>query len=241
MIVRTDEMLACPASVSKMSKSEYERRMPELQGMMASVASRLSESDRAMIVVFEGLDASGKSGCIKRLTEKLDLRQYKVIPISKPTDEEYKYNYLRRFWLELPKYGNIVFFDRSWYGRVLVERIEGFATHEEWSRAYREIDSFEKLLTDDGTIIVKLWLDVSPEEQLKRFKKRLSDPAKQHKITDEDWRNRSQRELYNAARDDMIRLTDTAYAPWFVIPADDKKYARVRAAEEIIAWADIQS
>lgn len=224
----------------KIKKSEYKKRMTELQGMMAAVASRLKEGGRSMIIVAEGLDASGKSGCIRRLTRELDAKQFKVVPISKPTDEEYKYHYLRRFWLALPEYGNIVFFDRSWYGRVLVERIEGFATHEEWARAYREINAFEKMLTDDGAILLKLWFEVSAQEQLKRFKARMNTPGKEHKITEEDWRNRAKREHYDTAKDDMIRLTNTAYAPWCVIPADQKKAARIRAAEEIITWADIE-
>ena len=206
--------------------------------MMSTVASRLAESKRSMIVVFEGLDASGKSGCIRRLTEELDVKQFRIIPVSKPTEEEYAYHYLRRFWLSLPPSGGIAFFDRSWYGRVLVERIEGFASYTEWARAYREINAFEKMLTDDGTILLKLWFEVSAEEQLKRFKKRLETPEKEYKITDEDWRNRSKREFYDAARDDMFRLTDTPYAPWRVIPADSKKDARIKAAEEIISWAD---
>ena len=207
--------------------------------MLASVASRLSESGRGMVLVFEGLDASGKSGCIRRLTRELDLKQYRVVPVSRPTEEEYKYHYLRRFWLSLPEYSNITIFDRSWYGRVLVERIEGFATTDEWMRAYREINEFERMLTDDGTILLKLWFEVSADEQLRRFKKRMSEPEKMHKITDEDWRNRAKRELYDKARDDMISLTDKPNAPWKIIPADDKKTARISAAEEIITWADM--
>lgn len=217
----------------------YKKRMAELQRMTAAVASRLKESRRSMIVVFEGLDASGKSGCIRRLTRELDVKQFSIVPISKPTEEEYRYHYLRRFWLALPPYGNIAFFDRSWYGRVLVERVEGFADKVEWERAYREINEFERMLTDDGTIILKLWFEVSAEEQLKRFKKRLETPEKQHKITDEDWRNRAKREHYDAACADMIRLTDAPSAPWRIIPANDKKSARIKAAEEIISWADL--
>ena len=223
---------------TKTEEKEYKKRMAELQRMMSSVASGLAESRRSMIVVFEGLDASGKSGCIRRLTRELDIKQFSIVPISKPTEEEYSYHYLRRFWLALPPYGGIAFFDRSWYGRVLVERIEGFASADEWRRAYREINAFERMLTDDGTVLLKLWFEVSAQEQLKRFKKRLETPEKEHKITDEDWRNRAKREYYDAARDDMLRLTDTPYAPWRVIPADSKKNARIRAAEEIISWAD---
>ncbi len=221
-----------------LSKKEYKERLAELQKMLASVASKSEEEKRSMIIVFEGLDASGKSGTIRRLTRELDAKQYRVIPVSKPTEEEYKYHYLRRFWLALPEYGKIAIFDRSWYGRVLVERIEGFAKNAEWMRAYREINEFERMLTDDGAVLLKLWFEVSADEQLKRFKKRQSEPEKMHKITDEDWRNRSKRELYDLARDEMIRETNTPSAPWIVIDADDKKTARIRAMEEIVAWAD---
>lgn len=221
-----------------LSKKEYKERLSELQKMLASVASKSEEEKRSMIIVFEGLDASGKSGTIRRLTRELDAKQYRVIPVSKPTEEEYKYHYLRRFWLALPEYGKIAIFDRSWYGRVLVERIEGFAKNAEWMRAYREINEFERMLTDDGAILLKLWFEVSADEQLKRFKKRQTEPEKMHKITDEDWRNRSKRELYDLARDEMIRETNTPSAPWIVIDADDKKSARIRAMEEIVAWAD---
>lgn len=225
--------------ITKEDIKGYKKRLGELQSMLSSVASRLKESNRSMILVFEGLDASGKSGCIRRLVRELDMKQYKVIPVSKPTEEEYKYHYLRRFWCSLPEYGNIAIFDRSWYGRVLVERIEGFATGEEWSRAYGEINEFERALTDDGAILLKLWFEVSADEQLKRFKARLNDPGKQHKITEEDWRNRSKRELYELARDDMLKYTDKPNAPWKTIPADSKKFARIAAAEEIISFADL--
>lgn len=217
----------------------YKKRMRELQNMLADTADQLKECGRGMILVFEGVDASGKSGCIRRLTKELDMKQYAVQPIGKPSAEEYGHHYLRRFWTKLPTYGTIAFFDRSWYGRVLVERIEGFCTEEEWRRAYREISEFEKQLTDDGYILLKLWFEVSAEEQLKRFQARMNDPAKAHKITDEDWRNRSKRGEYDRARDDMLRLTNGISAPWVVIDGDCKKSARIRAAEEILAHAEI--
>lgn len=212
----------------------YKKRIRELQRMLEEAAEKLKTGKRSLIVVFEGLDASGKSGCIRRLTRELDTKQYRIIPTAKPNAEEYKYHYLRRFWKNLPKYGDIAIFDRSWYGRVLVERIEGFATEEEWRRAYHEICDFEKQLTDDGAIIVKFWLEVSAEEQLKRFKARLKDPEKSHKITEEDWRNRSKRTEYDNCRDDMFKMTSTLYAPWHIIPSDDKKYTRIRVAELIL-------
>lgn len=212
----------------------YKKHLRELQRMLEEAAEKLKTEKRSLIVVFEGLDASGKSGCIRRLTRELDTKQYRIIPTAKPTAEEYKYHYLRRFWKNLPKYGDVAIFDRSWYGRVLVERIEGFADEEEWRRAYHEICDFEKQLTDDGAIIVKFWLEVSAEEQLKRFKARLKDPEKSHKITEEDWRNRSKRTEYDNCRDDMFEMTSTLYAPWHIIPADDKKYTRIRVAELIL-------
>lgn len=218
----------------EITEISYKKRLRELQKMTEDMAERLKNAKRSLIIVFEGLDASGKSGCIRRLTRNLDTKQYRVIPTAKPTAEEYKYHYLRRFWKALPKYGDIAIFDRSWYGRVLVERIEGFAAEDEWRRAYREINDFEKQLTDDGAIVVKFWFDVSEEEQLRRFQSRMNNPEKSHKITEEDWRNRSKRPEYDEARDDMLRLTSTLNAPWHVIPSDDKKSARIEAAEVIL-------
>lgn len=212
----------------------YKERLRDLQKQLEEAAEELAKEKRALIIVFEGLDASGKSGCIRRLTRELDTKQVRVIPTAKPTQEEYKYHYLRRFWTALPAYGKIGIFDRSWYGRVLVERIEGFCCENEWRRAYREINEFEQLLHDDGAILVKFWLDVSEEEQLRRFQARIRTPEKSHKITEEDWRNRSKRPEYDTARDDMLRLTSTPIAPWHVIPSDDKKSARIRTAEVIL-------
>lgn len=218
---------------------DYKTKMKELQAELARSAEILTRTGTPLVVVFEGLDASGKSGCIRRLTRELDTKQYRVIPISAPTDEEKRYHYLHRFWKNLPPTGNIAIFDRSWYGRVLVERVEGFCTEEEWERAYREINEFERQLTDGGTLILKFWLEVSEEEQLMRFKKRMETPEKAHKITDEDWRNRAKREDYNVARDDMLRHTDTEKAHWSVIPADEKKLARLSVAEEIIYYINL--
>ncbi len=220
-------------------KTGYKKRMRELQNMLADTAAALKEEKRGMILVFEGLDASGKTGCIRRLTKELDMKQYTVHPISKPSAEEYRRHYFHRFWTKLPAYGNIAIFDRSWYGRVLVERVENFCTEDEWRRAYREINDFEKQLTDDGYILLKLWFEVSPEEQLRRFQARLNNPAKVHKITDEDWRNRAKRAEYDLARDDMLRLTDRINAPWTVIEGDCKESARIQTAEEILCHAEI--
>jgi len=210
-------------------------RINELQLQMKKAAEHIDNEKRALIIVFEGLDAAGKSGCIKRITKKLDSRQYRVIPISRPTEEEYRYHYLHRFWNTLPPYGHIAIYDRSWYGRVLVERIEGFATRNEWNRAYQEINSFEQTLIDDGAVIVKLWLNISEEEQFRRFMARKNNPEKAHKLTDEDWRNREKRAQYDEAAADMIRFTSTAYAPWTVINSDSKPEARIKVLETIIS------
>ncbi len=216
----------------------YKERMECLQIELEERAQKLRQEKRPLIVVFEGQDAAGKSGCIRRLTRKLDTRQFRVISIAKPTEEEYRYHYLHRFWQALPPRGNIAFFDRSWYGRVLVERIEGFCTEAEWQRAYEEINAFEKMLWEDGAILVKFWLDVSEEEQLRRFRRRMETPEKRHKITDEDWRNRSRRPAYEEAKEEMLRRTSTPYAPWTVIPADSKKNTRIAAAEAILSQTE---
>lgn len=207
-----------------------EKSMKELSALFSAEVQKLKAEKKSLIIVLEGLDASGKSGFARRLVQKCDMKTCRIIPVSKPSAEEYKYHYLHRFWLKLPEYGSCAIFDRSWYGRVLVERIEGFADEAEWRRAYGEINAFEKMLSDDGAVIVKLWFDVSPEEQLRRFKSRMEKPEKRHKITDEDWRNRSARDKYDEAMADMLNLTDSEYAPWCVIPSDDKKSARKRAA-----------
>ena len=225
--------------IIEVGKADYHERMKELQRELEGCAELLAKKKTPLIVVFEGLDASGKSGCIRRLTRELDPKQYRVVPTSAPTEEEKRYHYLHRFWKNLPPAGNITFFDRSWYGRVLVERVEGFCSEEEWRRAYREINEFERLLADGGALIMKFWLEVSEEEQLVRFRKRMENPEKAHKITDEDWRNRAKREEYDRARDDMFRLTDTEYAKWKNIPADDKKPARLSVAEEIIYYINL--
>jgi polyphosphate kinase 2 (PPK2 family) len=183
------------------------------------------------LVVFEGPDAAGKGGAIKRLVERLDPRLYRVHSIVKPTQEEYQRHYLWRFWNKLPPYGQMTVFDRSWYGRVLVERVEGFAAEKEWHRAYEEINEFERCLTDDGTLIVKIYLHISKEEQLARFKRREADPYKHWKINDEDWRNRRKWDEHNLAAQDAFAKTSTVRAPWNVIAGNFKWHARVRVAK----------
>ena len=188
-----------------------------------------------LCVVFEGWDASGKGGAIKRLVAQMDPRHVRVVQFSAPTDDEKRHHFLRRFFKVLPGWGGMAVFDRSWYGRVLVERVEGLATREQWLRAYDEINGFERSLADEGMILVKFWMHISSEEQLKRFQKRERDPLKTWKLTDDDWRNRDKRDSYAEAVEDMLGRTDQPYATWHLVEADSKRYARVKVVETVIA------
>ena len=186
-------------------------------------------------VLFEGWDASGKGGAIKRLVAQMDPRHVRVVQFSAPTYDEKRHHFLSRFWPALPGWGGMAVFDRSWYGRVLVERVEGFATREQWLRAYDEINSFERSLNDEGLILVKLWLHISSEEQLKRFKRRETDPLKSWKLQKDDWRNREKRSEYLEAIEDMLARTNQPHAGWQLIEAESKRYARVKVIETVIA------
>jgi AMP-polyphosphate phosphotransferase len=186
-------------------------------------------------IVFEGWDASGKGGAIKRLVAQIDPRHVRVVQFAAPTFDEKRHHFLWRFWPWLPGWGGMAVFDRSWYGRVLVERVEGFAERAEWLRAYDEINSFERSLVDEGMILIKLWLHISTEEQLKRFKSREADPLKAWKLTDDDWRNRGKRPQYVEAVEDMLARTDQPNAHWDVIAAESKRFARVSVLETVIA------
>jgi polyphosphate kinase 2 (PPK2 family) len=183
-------------------------------------------------VVFEGWDAAGKGGCIRRMVEPLDPRHVRVTQISAPTYDEKRHHFLWRFWPMLPGWGGMAVFDRSWYGRVLVERVEGFATEEQWRRAYGEIVDYERTLCAEGMILVKFWLHISDEEQQRRFERRARDPLKRWKLTNEDERNRARRRDYELAVEDMLDLTDHEAASWIALPAESKRYARVRVLEE---------
>jgi polyphosphate kinase 2 (PPK2 family) len=185
-------------------------------------------------VLFEGWDASGKGGAIKRLVAQIDPRHVRVVQFAAPTADEKRHHFLWRFWPVLPGWGGMAIFDRSWYGRVLVERVEGFATREQWLRAYDEINSFERSLSDEGMILVKFWLHISEDEQRKRFERRAKEPLKEWKLTDEDWRNREKRGEYLEAVEDMIARTDQPHAPWELIAAESKRYARVAVIEAVI-------
>ena len=186
-------------------------------------------------IVFEGWDASGKGGAIKRLVTPLDPRHVRVVSFAAPTYDEKRHHFLSRFWSVLPGWGGMAVMDRSWYGRILVERVEGFAEEEQWRRAYDEIKSFERTLTDEGMLIIKFWMHITHEEQLKRFQRRAKDPLKGWKLTDEDWRNREKRPDYEAAVLEMIERTDTSFAPWTVVEGDSKRYARVKVIETVNA------
>ena len=188
----------------------------------------------AVCVIFEGWDASGKGGCIKRLVAQIDPRHVRVVQFAAPTHDEKRHHFLWRFWPKLPGWGGMAVFDRSWYGRVLVERVEGYATREQWMRAYDEINDFERTLADEGTVLIKFWLHISDEEQLKRFKKRDKDPLKTWKLTDDDWRNRDKRDAYVEAIEDMVARTDEPHAPWHLIAADSKRFARVKVIQTVI-------
>ena len=186
-----------------------------------------------VLALFEGWDASGKGGAIKRLVSNLDNRHVRVAAFAAPTSDEKRHHFLWRFWPSLPGWGGMAVLDRSWYGRVLVERVEKFASKAEWSRAYGEINEFESTLSAEGMILVKFWVHVSDEEQLKRFEARRDDPLKSWKLTDEDWRNRKQRKRYEAAIEEMLERTDTPAAPWHLVEGDSKRWARVRVIETV--------
>jgi len=188
-----------------------------------------------MLVLFEGWDASGKGGAIKRLVAPLDPRHVRVKGYAAPTPDEKRHHFLHRFAPAIPGVGGFAVLDRTWYGRVLVERVEGFATEEQWRRAYGEIRSYETMLRGEGVLVLKFWMHVSEEEQERRFTKRDADPLKAWKLTDEDWRNRARRADYEAAVEDMLRETDIPEAPWVLVEADDKRYARVKVIESVIA------
>jgi polyphosphate kinase 2 (PPK2 family) len=185
------------------------------------------------VLLFEGWDAAGKGGVIRRLTAAMAAPDYRIVPIAAPTDEEKAHHYLWRFWRQLPRAGKTVIFDRTWYGRVLVERVEGFASEDAWSRAYAEIEDFEQLLVEHGIVLQKFWLHIDPDEQARRFAAREQTPYKKYKITDEDYRNRERWDDYVDAIDEMVARTSTAAAPWTLVPANDKRAARIQVLEVV--------
>jgi polyphosphate kinase 2 (PPK2 family) len=219
-----------------LTREEYARDLIRYQLQLRALAYQLYVQKRPMVIVYEGWDAGGKGGNIKRVTEKLDPRGYEVFPIAAPAGEDRTHHYLWRFWRRLkpPDEKQILIFDRSWYGRVMVERIEGFCTTSEWKRAYREINEFERQLVDFGTILVKFWIHISREEQLHRFEFRQETPYKAWKLTDEDWRNRKKWDEYEEAVNDMLLKTSTLTAPWTIVEGDCKWYARVKTLRTLV-------
>ena len=212
----------------QLDKKDYEEALAQEQARLNKLSRKITKKRLGVIVAFEGWDAAGKGGAIRRMTHALDARQYRVIPIAAPTDEEKAHHYLWRFWRHLPRLGRFTIYDRSWYGRVLVERAEGFASEAEWMRAYKEINDFEEQLVDHGIVLVKYWLHIDADEQLRRFRERETLPWKQYKITDEDYRNRGKMNLYEQAASDMVARTSTEFSPWTLVEANDKRYARVK-------------
>ena len=210
-----------------------QRRLLELRLVLGGLTGE-KRTGPPVCVIFEGWDASGKGGAIKRLVGGLDPRHVRVAQFSAPTYDERRHHFLWRFGPALPGWGGMAVLDRSWYGRVLVERVEGFATREQWKRAYGEIEGFERTLAAEGMIISKFWLHISDSEQLKRFKAREKDPLKSWKLTDDDWRNRKKRKAYTRAVEDMLERTDQDGAPWHLVEADSKRYARVKVIETVI-------
>ena len=218
----------------KYTREEYEAKLDKLQKKIEKLHGELYRRRIPVVLGFEGWDAGGKGGAIKRLTAKMDARGYAVNPTASPNDIEKAHHYLWRFWRAMPKAGHVAIFDRTWYGRVMVERIEGFCTKEEWQRGYKEINDMEKDLCDAGAIVIKFWMHIDKDEQERRFKERQENPEKQWKITDEDWRNREKWDQYEDAVNEMLLRTSTDYAPWVVVEGNDKYYARVKVLKTVV-------
>jgi polyphosphate kinase 2 (PPK2 family) len=218
----------------KMGRAEYVREITRRQIQLRELGYQVYQKKRPVILVFEGWDAAGKGGAIKRVTEKIDPRGYVVYPISAPQGEDKTRHYLYRFWRRLPERGQIAIFDRSWYGRVLVERVEGFAKEEEWKRAYKEINGFERQLCDFGAIVAKFWIHISREEQLRRFEERKGSGYKAWKLTEEDWRNRDKWPAYEEAVEEMLVKTSTTAAPWTLVEGNDKYWSRTKVLSRLV-------
>ena len=230
---RGQDILAALDLGQKLEKPDYQKQLAHWQGRLNRLFRLAWQEKRSAILVFEGWDAAGKGGTIRRITQAIDARNYQVIPIAAPTDEEKARHYLWRFWRHLPRGGKVTIYDRSWYGRVLVERVEGFAEPQAWMRAYSEINDFEEELTDHGVILLKFWMHIDQEEQLRRFKARENTSYKRYKITQEDYRNRENWDKYVEAVNDMVTRTSTEYAPWRLIPAQNKYHGRIQALKGV--------
>lgn len=221
-----------------LQKREYEKKMAKYSARANELTRQLRNAGKSLILGFEGPDAAGKGGSIRKLINAMDARVYQVTSIAAPTDEERAHPYLWRFWRHIPMKGRVTIFDRTWYGRVLVERVEGFAARDEWSRAYSEINAFEEQLAESGIILIKFWLSITPDEQLRRFKSRKLTPYKQYKLTEEDWRNRAKWDAYEAVACDMIERTSTEIAPWVLVEANDKQWARVKVISTVCEYLE---
>jgi polyphosphate kinase 2 (PPK2 family) len=233
-LVKMPKLADIPLEGKELSDEEYKEKLDKLQDRLSELHNRLYRKRVPLIIAYEGWDAAGKGGNIKRIAEALDPRGYEVHPIASPEPHEKARHYLWRFWTRLPKDGHVAIFDRTWYGRVMVERIEGFCSENDWKRAYNEINEFEKELDDWGAVIIKFWVQIDKDTQLARFTDRQNTPEKQWKITEEDWRNREKWDVYEDAINEMIAKTSTKFAPWHVLESVDKKYARIKALEIVI-------
>jgi len=231
---KTIPLAEIPLEGKELSEEEYKEKLDALQAELKDLHNRLYRKKIPVIIAYEGWDAAGKGGNIKRVTESLDPRGFEVHPIASPEPHEKARHFLWRFWTRLPKTGHIAIYDRTWYGRVMVERLEGFCSENDWKRAYNEINEFEKELSDWGAVIIKFWVQIDKDTQLARFTDRQNTPEKQWKITDEDWRNREKWDQYEKAVDEMIAKTSTVYAPWHILESVDKKYARIKALTIIV-------
>jgi len=218
----------------KLSPDAFKESLDLLQGRLGSLTRDLRRKGRSLILAFEGPDAAGKGGAIRRLSAAMDAKLYTVKSVAAPSDEEKAHPYLWRFWRELPRTGRVAVYDRTWYGRVLVERIEGFAAPGQWRRAFGEINAFEEQLRDFGVIVLKFWIAISRAEQLRRFKDRQTTPYKQYKLTEEDWRNREKWDAYEAAACEMLERTDAPGAPWVLVEGEDKRWARIKILKTIV-------
>lgn len=233
--VPTADVLSGVDTTASLDKDDYKKRLEELQARLHSLAGRACEQGVSTVLAFEGWDAAGKGGAIRRVTAAVRARLMRVVPIAAPTPQEKAHHYLWRFWRELPRAGRMLVFDRTWYGRVLVERVEEFARPDEWRRAYAEINDFEAQLVEHGVVLRKFWLEITPDEQLRRFDARRETGYKRYKITDEDMRNRAKRDAYEAAVNEMVRRTSTDVARWELVSSEDKRWARVQVLESVCA------
>jgi polyphosphate kinase 2 (PPK2 family) len=216
-----------------LSRKKYEDHLETLQARLANLSRDPRLATRSLVVVFEGMDAGGKGSTIRRVTQALDARHYRVVPVAAPSEEERAQPYLWRFWRHVPRHGHATLFDRSWYGRVLVERVENFCPEADWMRGYDEINAFEEQLAQAGSIVVKFWMAITPDEQLRRFEERKATPHKNFKITEDDWRNRKKWPLYERAVGDMVDRTSTDVAPWHIVASDDKLFSRTEVLRHL--------